>query len=146
MSASTVVTVATFHEGVAEAASIEMSPAGVAAVEPGDDGWLLHTNHFLAPGLRDGDAAAVLSTTQERFEHLRSVRAAMTGLDPVDRAAAFCGAAGAAAPVCVRPDGSKPIQEQWETLLTIAIDVSGFALDYREGTPDEAAAQGLKRF
>jgi isopenicillin-N N-acyltransferase-like protein len=146
VSASTVLTVATYHDGMADAASIEMSPAGVAVVRAGDDGWLLHTNHFLAQDLREDDTADDASTTHQRFDHVSAVRGKMAGLDPVGRSAAFAGAAGAAAAICVRPDTAKPLQEQWGTLLTIAIDIPGFGLDYREATPDEAAALGLKRF
>jgi isopenicillin-N N-acyltransferase-like protein len=146
VSASTVLTVATSHDGVVDAASIEMSPAGVAVVTPGDDGWLLHTNHFLSPIQRGGDTVDAASTSVERYEHVASVREAMAGLDPAERAAAFCGQKGASAAICVRPDASKPVHEQWGTLLTISLDILQFGLDHREGTPDEAAAQGLKRF
>ncbi|GGF19304.1 hypothetical protein GCM10011399_11140 [Subtercola lobariae] len=146
VTASTVLTVVTYSEGVADAASIEISPAGVSVVAPGADGWLLHTNHFLAPDLIGGDRYDPASTTLERFDHVDRVRADMAGLDPVARAAAFCGPDGLGAAVCVRPDPTKPVHEQWGTLLTVALDVPGFALDYREGSPEMAAAQGLKHF
>ncbi|MFF7904046.1 hypothetical protein ACIP4X_35210 [Streptomyces sp. NPDC088817] len=44
MSASTVLTVATFRDGHPAAAFIEMSPPGCAVVRPGTDGWVIHTN------------------------------------------------------------------------------------------------------
>lgn len=51
VSASTVLTVATYRDGHAAAASIEMSPSGFAVVQPDTDGWVIHTNHFLDSGL-----------------------------------------------------------------------------------------------
>ena len=146
VSASTVFTVATFRDGVAEAASIEVSPAGVGVVAPDADGWIVHTNHFLDRELAEGDTMRETSTTRARFAHTSAQLAAMTDLDAVGRAAAFCGAAGADAPICMRPDLSLPAHEQWGTLLTVALDLPGFALELHAGTPDEAAAAGLDRF
>lgn len=146
LSASTVLTVTTHRDGHTEAASIEMSPAGIAVVRPDADGWLLHTNHFLDPGLAPGDTSTPESVSAERYDHAHAVRGAMTGRSAPERAAAFCGADGADAVVCVRADGSRPAHEQWSTLLTVSLDLPGFALDHRAGTPDAAARDGLDRF
>jgi isopenicillin-N N-acyltransferase-like protein len=144
--ASTVLTVATLHDGRASAASIEMSPAGSAVVAPGEDGWLVHTNHFLDPRLAAGDVSDPESRSVERHDHARTVRQQMTGCPPAERAAAFAGDRGADAVVCVRADVSQPDHEQWSTLLTACLDLTGFALDYREGTPDVVAREGFDRF
>lgn len=145
VSASTVFTVAAFRDGEAEAASIEVAPAGVGIVPPNDAGWVVHTNHFLDPVLAEGDTMRAESTTQERYAYTVAAGDAMTGLDAVARAAAFCGG-DAGAPICMRPDQTKPAHEQWGTLLTIALDLPGFALEVHAGTPDEVAASGLERF
>lgn len=146
VSASTVLTVAAFHDGIAEAASLELSPAGMAVVSPGTDGRLVHTNHFLDPALAEGDTSADDSTTRARYAHASAVGDAMAGRAAEDRASAFCGPAGADAAICVRPDAAKPMHEQWGTLLTIALDLPGFALEVHPGTPDEVAEQGFERF
>lgn len=150
VSASSVLTVTSYApdptNGIAEAASIEISPAGVAEVRPGDDGWLIHTNHFLDPQLAEGDRSTPESLSVERFDHAWGVRAGMTSRSAADRAAAFCGSAGAEAVVCMRPDTSQPVHEQWGTLLTVSLDVAGFALDYRASTPELAGRHGLNRF
>ena len=149
VSASTVLTVAAWDGARADAAAIELSPAGVGVVRPGDDGWILHTNHFLDAQLAAGDTVAEFdptSTTRERLAHAQSARSGMPGLTATDRAAALCGPAGERAPVCVRRDESEPLHEQWETLLTIALDLPGFALEHRPGTPDTAGRDGLQRF
>ncbi|CAM5484525.1 C45 family autoproteolytic acyltransferase/hydolase [Leifsonia shinshuensis] len=144
--ASTVFTIATFRDGKADAASIELAPAGVAVVPPAPDGWLVHTNHFLDPELAAGDRSDPGSVTVERYDHVRAASPGMTALGPAERAAAFCGGRGEEAVVCMRHDPSKPQHEQWGTLLTIALDVPGFGLDYRAGTPDHAARDGFARF
>lgn len=145
LSASTVLTVVTLHEGVAQAASIEMSPAGVAVVAPEEDGWLVHSNHFLDGGLAIGERADPASLSFERRQHTLDVRDAMAGLSVAGRATVFAGGADPAAVVCMRPDPELPLHEQWGTLLTISLDLAGFALDYSPGTPD-LAGNGLDRF
>ncbi|MFH8839047.1 C45 family autoproteolytic acyltransferase/hydolase [Streptomyces sp. NPDC017868] len=84
VSASTALTVATYRDGRAAAASPEMSPAGVAVVRPGGDGWVVHTNHFLDAGPADGDTGTPESASAERYAHARAVRGGM-----VERAAAL---------------------------------------------------------
>ncbi|MFF1353458.1 C45 family autoproteolytic acyltransferase/hydolase [Streptomyces sp. NPDC058297] len=146
LSASTVLTVATYRDGHAAAASIEMSPSGIAVVEPDADGWVIHTNHFLDPGLAGGDTSTPESVSAERYLHARGVRRGMTGRSAPERAAAFCGGDGGAAVVCVHADTSQPGHEQWSTLLTASLDLPGFALQYRAGNPDTAAREGLDQF
>lgn len=146
VSASTVLTVFETAAAGSRAASLELSPAGLGVVDPGPDGWLLHTNHFLDPGLFRGEAVPADSTTHERFAHLDAVRGALTGLSPAARALAACGGHGADARICMTADPALPRVDQWATLLTIAVDTEAFALDVFPGRPDEAAAAGLTRF
>ncbi|CAM5683587.1 C45 family peptidase [Streptomyces tanashiensis] len=143
VSASTSLTVVTAGSS---AASLELSPAGLAVVPAAEDGWLLHTNHFLDAGLAAADTGPADSMTAERLAHLREVRGAMPGLRPAERAKAFCGDAGADAVVCMRPDEHKPPHEQWGTLLTVGLDVTRCAIDYLAGAPHEAPTAGLARF
>jgi isopenicillin-N N-acyltransferase-like protein len=51
VSASTVLTVFSREDSSPRAVSIELSPERTALVLPREDGWLLHTNHFLDPQL-----------------------------------------------------------------------------------------------
>ncbi|WP_406054497.1 C45 family peptidase [Streptomyces sp. NBC_01077] len=143
VSASTSLTVVTPGS---PAASLELSPAGLAVVPAGEGGWLLHTNHFLDAGLAAGDTGPADSLTTERLAHLRDVRAAMPGLSPAGRAKALCGDDGAGAVVCMRPDEGKPPHQQWGTLLTIGLDVTHCALDHLTGAPHEATTRDFARF
>ena len=146
VSASTVFTVIQQDGDGSSAASIEVSPAGVAVVPPDGDGWLLHTNHFLDPALAEGDTMPPESTTLERLGHLAAVRDELEGLEPARRALAACGGQGEQAAICMTPDaGLHPI-DQWATLLTISLDAVGIALDFFPGRPDQAATAGLDRF
>lgn len=146
VSASTVLTVFESHAGGSRAVSLELSPAGVRTVAPGEDGWLLHTNHFLDPELAAGDTMPADSTTTERLAHLDRVRAGLAGLDPAARARAACGGLGESADICVMPDPSLALVDQWQTLLTVAVDPAAFALDVFPGRPDQVGAAGLTRF
>ncbi|MFK4807522.1 C45 family autoproteolytic acyltransferase/hydrolase [Microbacterium sp. ZW CA_36] len=146
VSASTVLTVFESDASGSAAASLELSPSGLGVVEPAADGWLLHTNHFLDAGLFAGDTIPADSTTRERFAHLDAVRSGLAGLSPTARALAACGGQGADADICMTPDPALPRIDQWATLLTIAVDTAGFALDVYPGRPDEAAAAGFTRF
>lgn len=146
VSASTALTVVTAAAGRARAASIELSPARMAVVPADQDGWLLHTNHFLDPTLGAGDTMPADSTTQERLAHLRGVRLTMAGRSVASRAKAFAGADGAESAVCMRPNPTKPVHEQWGTLLTIALDTQTCALEYSAADPAQAARTGFTRF
>lgn len=147
VSASTSLTVVTGPPGSpARTASLELSPAGLAVVSPNPDGWLLHTNHFLDPGLAAGEAVPADSTTAERLDHLTRVREQLPGLAPVDRARRLCGSQGADAVVCVHPDQTRPVHEQVTTMLTICLEAAETALDYAVGDPASAAASGFGRF
>ncbi len=145
VSASTVLTVCEWDGADSRAASLELSPAGMAIVRPADDGWLFHTNHFLDPQLASGDTMPDASETKERYDHLDRVRGDLSGLTATARAAAACGGEGEGAVICIRPDAALPRLDQWETLLTIAVDVAGFGLDFFAGTPAEAAVHGMSR-
>jgi isopenicillin-N N-acyltransferase like protein len=149
LSASTVLTVFTRDAAPASglrAASIELSPGGVAVVPPREDGWVLHTNHFLDADLSRGERAPAASTTWARLAHLQAAVADMTADDLRGRAAEMCGGQGAAAPVCVHASPDLPDTERIETLLTIGIDTEACALDYAPGHPANLAAAGSARF
>jgi len=146
VSASTVLTVFSREDRSPRAVSIELSPERTALVLPREDGWLLHTNHFLDPQLSAGEQVADRAETEGRLAHLQQVVGQMTSADPRARAEAMCGAAGDAAPICFHPDLALPDTERWETLLSVAIDTEHGHLDYVAGTPLQLAKTGCQRF
>lgn len=144
--ASTVLTVFSSRDEFPRAASIELSPSGIGVVLPMDNGWLLHTNHFLDAGLNKGGRIAHQSTTYARLDHLDNVMSDMAVDDVRARARAMCGPAGDQAPICFHPDMSLPDTERWETLLTISIDTENCMLEYAEGNPISLVHTGGARF
>ena len=145
-SASTVITVLARGEAEHRAACFEISSERVAAVRPDAEGWLVHTNNFLAPEQLPGEATRDASTTYTRLEHVRAQRARMAGLSIEQRAREMAGAAGALAPVCFRPDPLEPLHEQWSTLLTVGFDLVAGELEYYPGSPVALAEHGARRF
>jgi isopenicillin-N N-acyltransferase-like protein len=85
----------------------EVSPGGVRFVSAEDDGWLVHTNHFLLPPVRGEDAQVEPGTLARRSQLLRRMR---TGRSVVE--------ALAEAPVCRHEDG-EAWAERRATLLAI---------------------------
>ncbi len=144
-SASTVLTVVARADRPHRAACFEISPERVSVVRPDADGWLIHTNNFVAESQLPGEATRDESTTYARLAHLAEQRAGMPRLPIEQRAAAMCGEPGALAPICFRPDPAEPLHEQWTTLLTVGLDTDAGALEYFPGSPVELAEQGARR-
>jgi isopenicillin-N N-acyltransferase-like protein len=146
VSASTVLTVFSRQDSSPRAVSIELSPERTALVLPREDGWLLHTNHFLDPQLSLGEQVADRADTQCRLGHLEQVIGQMGSADLRARAAAICGAQGDSAPICFHPDMAMPDTERWETLLSVGIDTERCQLEYVAGTPVQLARAGFQTF
>jgi isopenicillin-N N-acyltransferase like protein len=141
--ASTAITVVATGGDQADAASLELSPDGVGILRPGPDGWLVRTNHFLSPELAAGDRHAVTSTTGARLDHLVGVVSdAVVGEDLPTLAAALCGSAGAAAPICLSDGDLAAPGQLSRTLLTVRLDPACGGFACRPGTPYEAAMAG----
>jgi isopenicillin-N N-acyltransferase like protein len=124
VAASSALTVCDYKEGRARSATIEVSPAGSALLLPGDDGYLLHTNHFLDPELSSGE---VLGTQDpDTYDRLETVRRRIRTLDAPGRHALLealnvHSAEGAA--LCCHAIPTAPLGHRWETLATVSLDV-----------------------
>ncbi len=145
-SASTVLTVTQSAAGARQAACFEISPERVSVVLPGADGWLIHTNNFIAQDQLSGEATRDRSTTYARLAHLAEQQTAMSGLAFEERARGMCGEAGLSAPVCFTPSPDEPLSEQWATLMTIGLDLEAAAIDYYPGPPSELFEASGSRF
>lgn len=147
VSASTVITVATTNgtepgtgRRVPEAASIEISPAGVAviAVTPGQT--LTHTNHFLDAELAVGERAESTSTSWKRLDCLSGALELAAIEQGRERAEAF--GRLPAAPINVVADPAKPPQDRSETKATLVLDLAGGRLEFARGSTARVAAGG----
>ncbi|TDD25718.1 C45 family autoproteolytic acyltransferase/hydolase [Nonomuraea diastatica] len=132
VSASTVITAVT----AGGAGAIEISPAGVAVIPPDPGGVLLHCNHFLDPALAEGERHATERPgTYARLRHLRDHAGELSGDDLTKRALALLSHGPDDAPVCAHPDPAQPIDQRWETLATIGLDVRAGRLRVHQGGP-----------
>ncbi|MFI9841114.1 C45 family autoproteolytic acyltransferase/hydrolase [Nonomuraea sp. NPDC051941] len=132
VSASTVITAVTSSD----AASIEISPAGVAVIPPEPDGVLQHCNHFLDPALaKDERHSTDRPSTYARFQHLRANTEGLSSDDHTKRALAMLSHGPEDAPVCAHPDQTMPINQRWETVATIALDLVAARLRVHQGGP-----------
>jgi isopenicillin-N N-acyltransferase like protein len=131
VSASTVLTAVTGSG----AASIEISPAGVSVIPPGPDGVLQHCNHFLDEDLAAGERHATdRPGTYDRLRHLRDHVEELGHEDLNARALAMLSHAPDA-PVCAHPDLTQPLNQRWETLATIGLDLPAARLRVHQGGP-----------
>nr|WP_240942054.1 C45 family peptidase [Planosporangium thailandense] len=133
VSASTVMTVVTPDRS----ACVEVSPAGVAVIPPDDEGWLLHTNHFVDPVLARGDLRG--RREPETYDRLRLLSARVrdrSGLDGVDDLAALLTAhPDDGAEACCHPPAGGRIGTRWATLATIAVEPAARRLMVHSGGP-----------
>ncbi|MGV9311893.1 C45 family autoproteolytic acyltransferase/hydrolase [Streptomyces sp. NPDC003691] len=139
VTASTVLTVVTHDGGGGDAASIEVSPAGVAVVRPDTDGYLLHTNHFLDPALARGENTPPGASTHPRYAHLHQHRSLMAEADPRRWVELLTAHDSDGVPICCHPQDGLPFHQQWRTLLTLSIDVVRARLRVHPGGPCTAA-------
>lgn len=123
--------------GADEVVMVEVGAGRCALIQR--DGWLTHTNHFLAPALQDGamftDPA---STTHERLAHLEQG----IGSAPVPDGAGDLLPLLCSAPElnCVArlPDPAQPAQDRMATLATVLIDPVRGRVEVSPGIPQHA--------
>ena len=140
LSASTVLTVATFHEGVASVQGLELSPAGVAMVG-GSNGRYVHTNHFLDPRLSAGEwRGPEPPTTYDRLKYLRANIDRLSSADLSTRVGAMLSHAEDGAAVCRHAAADEPFRLRSETLATISFDLASCRLAIHPGGPCNASA------
>jgi isopenicillin-N N-acyltransferase-like protein len=135
VSASTVLTIVSYADGKADAAQVELSSGGHATLHAPEDGFLLHTNHFLDRRLAAGELSPSESSTFPRLEHLHARRALLSAVDPVDRVAGLLVHQADGAPICCHPDPALSFENRWQSLITITLDLERSRLEFHEGGP-----------
>ncbi|WP_067184327.1 C45 family autoproteolytic acyltransferase/hydolase [Microtetraspora niveoalba] len=159
VSASTVVTVVTADR----AACVELSPAGAAVIPPGpvtpegphgsDDqggsdgvggsdgaGWLVHTNHFVAPALAEGEFRGRAEPETYDRERLLAgrIRDGHPFDDAGDLAALLTAHPGDGAEVCCHAPADGRLGTRWASLATIVVEPGAGRLMLHDGTPCSA--------
>ncbi|MEV7969809.1 C45 family peptidase [Sphaerisporangium sp. NPDC088356] len=136
VSASTVMTIVT----AGQVAAVELSPAGAATVRPDEEGWLVHTNHFLDPVPAAGELRGRLEPeTYDRFRVLDGQVHGRRGLDGAGDLAALLNVhPDGGAEVCCHAPPSGRLGTRWATLATIAVDPAARRLQVHDGGPCSA--------
>ncbi|UVJ45654.1 C45 family peptidase [Pseudomonas sp. LS1212] len=134
-SASSSLTVLTSKGGEGAALSVEIYPEGPAFVFPGADGLLVHTNHFLDATASQGDTEwSVYPDTLLRHDLLTRRLANRRDLTPAKVISAMNSHLGSTGAVCCHPDPNSSA-DQYQTLVTVVIDVAAGSLQALAGGP-----------
>ncbi len=120
-----------------ESATVELSPLGAAIVEQ-ELPTRIHTNHFLASRLREGENRALYEPDSQQRLALLSDR---IGRSAPSTAGDLLDCLGAHAPdgadVCCHPAEGAVFGQRWSTLATVTIEPGHQALTVFEGGPLE---------
>jgi isopenicillin-N N-acyltransferase like protein len=137
--ASTAMTVVTGGAAGKTAITAELWPSGPSFVLPRPDGVLLHTNHFLAAAAQSGDTEPrEAPDTLIRYEVLqRALHALGPKVTAADVRAALSSHVGG---VCCHPTGDAPLDDQYQTLATVELDLVGATVTATAGPPCERPA------
>ncbi|NED94380.1 peptidase C45 [Phytoactinopolyspora alkaliphila] len=146
LSASTVLTVVAHDGERGSVAGLELSPAGVGMAEPDDDGFYVHTNHFLDASLSGGERlGTVRPNTYDRLKRMRARGAGLSSADLMTRVEAMLSHAEDGAPVCCHASADDPFELRSETLATVSIDVADGRLMVHRGGPCQVARETWQR-
>lgn len=146
VSASTVLTVVEFDGTRSAVRGLELSPAGLAILEPDADGVFAHTNHFIDPELARGerhgpDDPSTYGRLDELARRTPELRAAA---DPTGRATALLDHREDRM-LCCHPEPGAQAGDRWETLVTASLDLDARELLLHEGGPCRVGAGGWLR-
>ncbi|MCI1035875.1 C45 family autoproteolytic acyltransferase/hydolase [Pseudomonas putida] len=133
---STTLTLADAHEVV----SVELSPVGIFEISP-IDGYLLHTNHFLANGEKLREKPLYRPDTYNRFD-LVSQRLKVYGRpNSHEQLLEFLYSDPDQAHLCCLPDFGAELGKRWRTLTTIVLDPVRMTANILDGSPVEQRAR-----
>ncbi len=146
VSASSSINLVSHEDGVSAAMTVELHPGGPGFVLPDTRGVLIHTNHFLAPGLSGFDTEpGKFPDTLLRYNLLQRRMAAMAEPTVQSILAAMSSHAGGEGAVCSHRNANTPPAAQYETLSTISLDLAHGALHVHAGGPCTHAKAGKLR-
>jgi len=128
------------------AASLELSPRGVAVIEPGDDGTLAHTNHYLDETL--GVKAAALSPLATTAQRLACAKrhAARVADRPLSReaiAALLRDDSEGGESVCREPDPALEPEVRIETVAGVMMDLDRRTMWIAPDVPSRAEFEAV---
>ena len=134
VTASSAITLASAGELLA----VELSPGGATVLRPDAGGWLVHTNHFLAPPATGADEA-------EQGTHLRRDRLLELARAGVPLEEALASHLPDEEPVCRHGDGDDVAwADRIQTLLTLRLDPRAPSFALATGPPCSAPLEPVE--
>ncbi len=115
-------------------AMVEIAPGGVSVLEA--DGWLLHTNHFLAADRQDCSTLLEAdSTTYDRLAYLEGATGASEPPHSADDLVPLMCSPIEDGGVALLPDPSAPAAQRLATLVTVRMDPAVRRIQLSPGIP-----------
>jgi isopenicillin-N N-acyltransferase like protein len=136
VSASSSLNLISYRDGLSEAVSVELHPSGPSFVKPNANGFLIHTNHFLAQSAAKFDTGPLTNPdTLSRFEELARETSTLQSINFTTVLKIMASHAGGDDAVCCHHNSAAAATEQYETLSTVVIDLSHGTMDVHAGGP-----------
>ncbi len=136
VSASSSLNLVSYEDGVSAALSVELHPGGPSLVMPRADGFLIHTNHFLAQNCEEFDTEPkAFPDTLLRYDLLCRRTAALQKIGSVAVLKVMASHSGGSEAVCCHHNPKTPAASQYETLSTVVIDLANGTFDVHIGGP-----------
>lgn len=136
VSASSSLNLVSVEADISAAITVELHPGGPAFVLPQPNGTLVHTNHFLAPGLAAFDTEPkAFPDTLLRYDLLTRHTAALKKMSIETVLKTMASHSGGNAAVCCHPDSTDAPDNQFETLATVILDLEKGQLHAHTGGP-----------
>ena len=144
LTASVALTVIAPDDDRYTARTFELSPVGVAEIEPNAAGFVLHTNHFVDPTLAEGERLAILDEdTIARLTELEKRQTQLVDRSFSDRVAVLAYHREDGAAICCHPDPAAIDGDRWSTHLVIGLDVKFGGVTFHDGGPCTASADTM---
>jgi isopenicillin-N N-acyltransferase-like protein len=102
----------------------------------GEDGWLVHTNHYLSPKMKSLEEAGTYSSSNVRLNRARRLVKAQLGQVTVESLQTVLrDHVNFPDSVCVHEDPDEPLHEREQTLVSIVMDLTARVMWAAPGPP-----------
>jgi len=125
---------------------VELSPVGARVIRP-VDGVLLHTNHFLDPGLATGEKPGLYDPDSQLRLGMLTERVAGKPLPASAELLVDYLVSGPddVAQLCCVPEPGATLGDRWATLATVTLDSTSRTMTVSAGSPAEVSTTSVTR-
>jgi len=119
--------------------SVETS-ATTHTIRYGEDGWLVHTNHYLSPKMQDLEAPGVYSGSHVRLNRAqRLLRSQLGNVTVASLQSLLRDHVNQPESICMHEDLEDPLHEREQTLISLVMDLTERTVWAAPGPPCEGA-------